>query len=133
MLNYEIGQKESFTKTILESDICLFAGITGDFNPAHMDAEWAKNSMFGERIAHGILVAGLFSNVIGMRLPGPGTIYMEQNVKFLWPVKINDTVTAVVEIEEILNEEKRVLRLGTSAHNQNGEKVLAGYAIVKAP
>lgn len=133
MEKYNIGQKESYTKTVTESDICLFAGITGDFNPAHMDEEWAKNSLFGGRVAHGILVTGLISAVIGMKLPGPGTIYMEQDVKFLKPVRIHDTVTVEVEVKEILNEEKRVLRLGTSGYNQKGGQVLEGYAVVKAP
>ena len=110
MKKYEIGRKECMAKTITESDVCLFAGVTGDFNPAHMDAEWAKESVFGERIAHGMLTAGLISAVIGMKLPGPGTIYLEQEAKFLRPVKIGDTITAEVEIAEVLKEEKGVDR-----------------------
>lgn len=133
MKKYEIGRKECMAKTITERDICLFAGVTGDFNPAHMDAEWAKESVFGERIAHGMLTAGLISAVIGMKLPGPGTIYLEQEAKFLRPVKIGDTITAEVEIAEVLKEEKGILRLHTRASSQRGEQVLAGYAVVKAP
>ena len=133
MPEYKIGRKESFSKTIAESDIYLFAGITGDFNPAHMDEEWAKKSVFGERIAHGILTGGLISAVIGMKLPGPGTIYLEQKMKFLKSVKVRDTITAEVEIEEIMKAEKKILRLATRAHNQNREQVLDGYAVVKAP
>lgn len=132
-MQYKKGQKERFTKTITESDVSLFAGITGDFNPAHINAEWAKESIFGERIVHGILVTGLISAVIGMKLPGPGAIYMEQDTKFLRPVKLQDTVTAEVELEEILNKEKRILRLATRGYNQKGELVLEGYAVVKAP
>ncbi len=132
-MQYKKGQKERFTKTITESDVSLFAGITGDFNPAHINAEWAKESIFGERIVHGILVTGLISAVIGMKLPGPGAVYMEQDTKFLRPVKLQDTVTAEVELEEILNEEKRILRLATRGYNQKGELVLEGYAVVKAP
>ena len=133
LMQYKKGQKERFTKTITESDVSLFAGITGDFNPAHINAEWAKESIFGERIVHGILVTGLISAVIGMKLPGPGAVYMEQDTKFLRPVKLQDTVTAEVELEEILNEEKRILRLATRGYNQKGELVLEGYAVVKAP
>lgn len=133
MEKYIVGMKESFSKTISESDVYLFAGITGDLNPAHVNEEEAKAGIFGERIVHGILVTGLISAVIGMRLPGPGTIYMEQDVKFLKPVKIGDTVTAEVTVEEVINPEKRILRLLTEAYNQKNEKVITGYAVVKAP
>lgn len=129
----KVNQKASFTKTISESDVYLFAGITGDFNPAHINDIVARKNSFGERIVHGILVTGLISAAIGMKLPGEGTIYLEQDVKFLKPVKIGDTVTAIVEIVEVINEEKRILKLDTKAENQWGEKVIDGYAIVKAP
>lgn len=128
---WNLNQKASFTKTISESDVYLFAGITGDFNPAHINNIAAQKNSFGERIVHGILVTGLISAVIGMKLPGEGTIYLEQDVKFLKPVKIGDTVTATVEIVEILNEEKRILKLDTKVENQQDEKVIDGYAIVK--
>lgn len=133
MVNFIIGTAEKFTKTISESDVYLFAGITGDMNPMHIDVVEAGKSIFKGRIVHGILVLGLISNVIGMKLPGPGTIYMEQNSKFLKPVRIGDTITAIVEIAEILNLEKRVLKLNTNVINQEGDVVLKGYAIVKAP
>lgn len=126
------GQRASFTKTVSESDVYLFAGITGDFNPVHVDAISARDSIFGERVVHGIFVAGLLSAVIGTKLPGDGTIYLEQDVRFLLPVKIGDTVTAVVEVAEILNEEKQILKLDTKAVNQKNETVLDGYAVVKA-
>ena len=132
-MKYVIGQSAQTSKTISESDVYLFAGITGDLNPMHIDAVEAGNSIFKGRIAHGILVTGLISNVIGMKFPGPGTIYMEQDVKFLAPVKIGDTVTAVVTLVEIISEEKRVLRLTTDVFNQEQKKVISGEAIVKAP
>lgn len=130
---WDLKQKASFSKTISESDVYLFAGITGDFNPVHINDAFAQKSIFGERIAHGMLVAGLISAVIGMKLPGEGTVYLEQSVEFLKPVKIGDTVTATVGITEVLNEEKGILKLRTRVENQQNEKVIDGYAIVKAP
>jgi 3-hydroxybutyryl-CoA dehydratase len=132
-MNYKIGESQEVSKTISETDVYLFAGISGDFNPVHMNKVEAGRSLFGKQIAHGILVGGLFSNVIGMKLPGPGTIYMEQDMKFLKPVYIGDTVSARVEIVEVLNQEKNVLRLSTQIKNQNGDIVIDGFAIVKAP
>ena len=131
MKKYQIGNRSTFTKTISESDVYIFAGITGDFNPLHIDKVASEKSIFKERIAHGILVSGLISTVIGMQMPGPGTIYMEQNTRFLKPVKIGDTVTAVVEISEIINDAKSIIKLSTDVYNQKDEKVISGYAIVK--
>ena len=132
-MEYQVGKQASFSKTISESDVYLFAGITGDLNPVHINAVAAEESIFGERIVHGILVTGLISNVIAMQLPGPGTIYMSQEVKFLAPVKIGDTVTAVVTLEKVINEEKRVLELTTEVMKQDGSVVITGKAVVKAP
>nr|WP_296458823.1 MaoC family dehydratase [uncultured Acetatifactor sp.] len=132
-MNYKIGESQEVSKTISETDVYLFAGISGDFNPVHVNRVEAEGSLFGKQIAHGILVGGLLSNVIGMKLPGPGTIYMEQDMKFLKPVYIGDTVSARVEITEVLNREKHVLRLRTQIKNQNGDIVIDGFAIVKAP
>ena len=132
-MNYEIGESKEVSKTISETDVYLFAGISGDFNPVHVNKIEAGRSLFGKRIVHGILVGGLLSNVIGMKLPGPGTIYMEQDMKFLRPVFIGDTVWARVEITEILNDKKNILRLSTQIKNQNGDIVIDGFAIVKAP
>ena len=132
-MNYKIGESREVSKTISETDVYLFAGISGDFNPVHVNRVEAEGSLFGKQIAHGILVGGLLSNVIGMKLPGPGTIYMEQDMKFLKPVYIGDTVSARVEITEVLNREKHVLRLRTQIKNQNGDIVIDGFAIVKAP
>lgn len=104
--DYKIGKRAEFSKTISESDVYLFAGITGDMNPVHIDKVRAANSFSKQRIVHGALVSAMISNVIGMSLPGPGSIYMEQNSKFIRPVFIGDIITAVVEIEEIISKEK---------------------------
>ncbi len=100
----KIGDKAQFTKTISEADIYLYAGVTGDFNPAHINEEYAKETHFKTRIAHGMLIAGFISTVIGNQLPGPGTIYLKQELEFLGPVRIGDTITAEVEVVEILAE-----------------------------
>ncbi|MDT8272872.1 MAG: MaoC family dehydratase [Desulfomonilia bacterium] len=128
----KIGDFAEFSKTVTETDVYLFAGVVGDFNPAHVNEEYAKNTFFKTRIAHGMLSAGFISAAIGMKLPGPGTIYMGQELKFLAPVRIGDTVTAHVEVSEI-NTEKNRIRLTTYCTNQNGEKVLDGYAMVSPP
>jgi 3-hydroxybutyryl-CoA dehydratase len=127
-----IGQKASFQKTISESDVYLYAGITGDINPAHIDEETSKNSIFKGRIAHGMLTAGLISAVLGVHLPGPGTIYMSQELKFTAPVRFGDTIKAQVEVLEI-NAQKNRVTLATTCHNQEGVKVLDGKAIVMPP
>ena len=127
-----VGQSARFSKTVTESDVYLFAGITGDFNPAHVDEEYARGTYFETRIAHGMLTASFISTIIGTMLPGPGSIYMGQEVRFLAPVKIGDTITAVAEVEEILSEKKRV-RLKTYCTNQNGDTVVDGQALVSPP
>ena len=127
-----IGDSASFAKTITEGDIMLYAGISGDFNPAHMDAESAKKGMVGQRIAHGMLSAGFISNVLGNYLPGPGTIYMGQELRFVKPVFIGDTVTATVTVKEKI-EEKNRLKLDTVVTNQRGEAVITGTATVMPP
>lgn len=96
-----VGMSEIFAKTITEADIVLFAGITGDTNPVHVNREFAEKTIFKERIAHGMLSAGLISTVFGTKLPGPGAIYMNQNLVFKAPVCIGDTVTASVTLTEI--------------------------------
>ena len=127
----KIGDRGIFQKTITETDVVLFAGITGDFNPVHISDMEGKKSIFGERIAHGMLSAGLISTVIGMYVPGPGTIYMEQNCKFLKPVYIGDTLTAESWVDEIVNKEKGILRLKNRVFNQKGDCVIDGYSVVK--
>src|SRR6186713_2428630 len=96
----KVGDSDSVSKTITEGDIVSYAGITGDFNPVHINAEFASESMFKERIAHGMLVSGFISAVIGYHLPGPNTIYLGQELKFTAPVKIGDTVTAQATVME---------------------------------
>jgi len=128
----ELGQSARFSKTITETDVYGFAGITGDFNPAHVDEEYAKNTYFKQRIAHGMLSASFISTVIGTMLPGPGTIYMEQNVRFMAPVKFGDTITAVAEVTEIIADKKRV-RLKTTCTNQEGTIVVDGEALASPP
>ncbi len=128
----QIGQKASFEKTITETDIYLFAGVTGDINPAHVNERYASNTFFKGRIAHGMLSAGLVSAVLGMQLPGPGTIYMGQTLSFTAPVHAGDTVKATAEVEEI-NKEKNIVKLKTICENQDGIIVLKGEATVKAP
>ena len=129
---FKVGQWAELSKTISEADIVLFAGVTGDFNPAHMDEQWASRSMFKGRIAHGMLSAGLISAVLGTRLPGPGTIYLSQELRFLAPVRIGDTITARVEIVEIVESKNRV-RLDTKVRNQDGKIVVEGTAWVMVP
>ena len=125
----QIGDTDSFTKTITEYDIVQFARLTGDFNPVHLDHEYAKTTPFKERIAHGILSGSIISTVLGMRLPGPNTIYLSQNFKFLLPVKIGDTIKAHVEVVE-KRDEKKIIKLKTKVINQRQEVVVDGEAVV---
>ena len=127
-----VGDAAEMSKTITESDVMLFAGITGDFNPVHVDAVAAARSRFGGRIAHGMLSAGLISAVIAMRLPGPGSIYLSQSLRFTRPVRIGDTVTAQVVVAAV-NAEKRRLTLTTVCRNQDGDTVLEGEALILVP
>lgn len=128
----QVGDSASFTKTVTETDIILYAGVSGDFNPAHINAEYANASMFGQRIAHGMLSAGFISNVLGMQLPGPGTIYLGQELKFVKPVFIGDTVTATATVIERIEEKNRLV-LETIVTNQNGDAVIKGKATVMPP
>jgi 3-hydroxybutyryl-CoA dehydratase len=127
-----VGQCAEWGKTVTETDVALFAGVTGDFNPVHVNAVAAEQSRFGGRIAHGMLSAGLVSAAIAMKLPGPGTIYLGQTLRFTAPVRIGDTVTARVEVVEVI-ERKRRVRLTTTCRNQRGELVLDGEATVMVP
>lgn len=123
----KIGDTASFSKTITDSDVKIFAGITGDFNPVHINREFAKDTMFKDRIAHGMLVASLFSTVLGTQLPGEGAIYAGQEMKFTKPVYLDDTITAKATVTEIDIEKNRVT-LETIALNQNGDVVIKGFA-----
>ena len=127
----EPGMSKVFAKTVTEADLLLFAGVSGDTNPLHLDEEFARDTMFEGRIAHGMLTAALISTVIGTRLPGPGCIYLSQTLKFLAPVRIGDTVAARATVIEINPERKRV-RLHTTC--SVGDKVvLDGEALILVP
>ena len=126
-----VGQAAVYTKTVGEADIVLYAGVSGDTNPVHLDAEFAATTPFKQRIAHGMLSAGLISAVLGTRLPGEGSIYLSQNLKFRAPVKIGDTVTATVEITALDPGKKRVT-LSTTC-TVAGKPVIEGEATVMVP
>jgi 3-hydroxybutyryl-CoA dehydratase len=124
-----IGESAQFSKTISEFDVYQFAGVTGDFNPAHINEVYAAGTFFETRIAHGMLSAGLISAVIGNQLPGNGAIYIKQELNFKAPVRMGDTITARVEVAEI-NKDKNRVRLATTCSNQSGTIVLDGHAVV---
>lgn len=131
-MKYEIGQSAQVTKTITETDVYLFAGVTGDMNPAHVNEVYAQGTRFQHRIAHGVLSAGLISAALGMYLPGPGSIYMGQGLKFRAPVYIGDTITAVVTITALDTEKNRAV-LETKVVNQEGKPVVTGEATLLLP
>jgi len=103
------GMTASFAKTVTEADILMFAGVSCDINAVHLNEEYAKTTMFGGRIAHGMLTAGFISAVLANKLPGPGTIYLGQTLKFKAPVRIGDTVTTTVTVREVIVAKKRVI------------------------
>ncbi len=125
----KLGDTAEVSHTFTEQDIQTFGDLSGDYNPLHFDEEWSKQTMFGGRIAHGILTAALVSNVIGMKLPGTGTIYLSQQMRFMRPVRINDTITAKVEVVA-KDDEKERITLRTECTNQDGKTVLDGEALV---
>ncbi len=124
-----IGDRASISQQITERDVIRFAELTGDINPIHMDRFYAEQTIFGERIAHGMLTASLISAVLGMKLPGPGNIYISQSLKFRAPVKFGDVIEAEVEVIEKIPERNRV-RLRTTCRNQDDTVVLEGEAVV---
>jgi 3-hydroxybutyryl-CoA dehydratase len=126
-----VGMSAVFGKTVTEADIMAFAGVSGDTNPIHLHADFAKASRFGERIAHGMLSASFISTVVGTKLPGPGSIYVSQSLNFKAPVKIGDTVTARCEILEIVPDRKRI-KLKTECLCGD-EVVLDGEAVILVP
>ena len=127
----QIGQIASVTKTISEYDVYAYAGVTGDFNPVHINAPYAEGTFFKERIAHGMLTASFVSTVLGMYMPGPGTIFISNTASFLAPVRIGDTITATCEVIEKLDKGK--IRLKSTVTNQDGEVVLTGESLVSPP
>jgi len=128
----KVGDSAQITKTITEKDVELFADAIGDHNPIHMDQAYAQKTRFKGRIAHGALSIGLISGVLGNILPGHGTIYLSQEVKFLAPVRIGDTITVKVEVMEILPEKNRV-RFRTTCVSQDGMGVVDGMAWAMPP
>lgn len=127
----QVGDSARYTKTVTEQDVFAFADASGDHNPLHIDEAYARESVFGHRIAHGILTAGIISTVLGSDLPGLGTIFVELHIQFIKPVYIGDTVTATAYVMEIINP-KRV-RLLVACVNQQGEDVAIGNAVVIPP
>ncbi len=127
-----VGASASLTRTITEEDIRAFAQVSGDTNPVHLDEAFAGTTRFGRRIAHGFLVASLISAVLGTQLPGPGAIYLDQQLRFLKPVFPGDTVTARVEVTA-LRPDKGVVTLSTRCFNQVGEEVIGGAAVLLVP
>jgi 3-hydroxybutyryl-CoA dehydratase len=127
-----LGDTAEFSKTVSETDVYLYAGIVGDFNPAHLNEAYAQKTFFKTRIAHGMLTAGFISTILGTQLPGPGTIYMKQSLSFLAPVRFGDTITARAEVVEIIAEKNRI-RLKTTCTSQDGTVVLDGEAVVSPP
>jgi 3-hydroxybutyryl-CoA dehydratase len=127
----EIGMKASYSQTITDADIKAFAGVSGDHNPVHVDSEYAAGSRFGKRIAHGLMSAGFFSAIFGMRIPGPGCVYVSQHLNFLRPVYIDDTVTAEVIVTRVDQEKRRVFFDTTC--RVKGKKVITGSAEIFIP
>lgn len=127
----KVGMTASYAKTVTEADVVLFAGISGDTNPVHLNEEFARETMFQGRIAHGMLSASFISTVLGTKLPGPGAIYLSQNLKFKAPVRCGDTVSATATITDIVAEKKRVV-MQTICLVRN-QIVLEGEAVVMVP
>lgn len=126
------GDKASFSKTISETDVYLFAGVSGDFNPMHVNEVYCRQTQFKSRVAHGPLTQSLIATVLGTKLPGLGTIALELFIRFLLPVYIGDTVTATAEVAE-KQEDKKWVRLNTTWINQEQKLVAEGYALVIPP
>jgi acyl dehydratase len=127
-----IGQTASYSRVITEREIILFAAASGDVNPVHLDAEFAAQSMFKQRIAHGMLTGGVISAALALVLPGPGCVYLGQTLRFQKPVKIGDELTARLEVTA-KREDKEILTIECEVLNQHGTAVASGTATIKAP
>jgi 3-hydroxybutyryl-CoA dehydratase len=125
------GMSAVFSKTVTEADLLMFAGVSGDTNPLHLDEDFASRTMFESRIAHGMLTASLVSTVLGTRLPGPGAVYVSQSIRFLAPVRIGDTVIARCQIAEVVADKRRVRM--TTVCMVGDKKVLDGEAVLMVP
>ena len=130
LMELRLGTKASLSKTVTDRDVRMFAEVSLDYNPIHLDEEAAKKSIFGRRIAHGDISLGLISAVLGNYMPGRGTIYLGQEIKFVSPVFIDDTITAEAEIVEVIPEKNRY-KIRTDVKNQAGVLVATGFALVK--
>lgn len=127
----EVGQKATFVRQVTEREVQLFAEVSGDRNPVHLDAEYAAGTAFRERIAHGMLTGAFVSAAIASTLPGPGSVYVGQNLRFLRPVKLGDTLTVELEVLEKLPKNR--VRISTRVLGSNGKAVVDGEAEVLAP
>ena len=127
-----VGQRASYSKTLTEQDVILFAACSGDVNPVHLDKAYAATTPFGEPIGHGMWTGALVSAAIATRLPGPGSVYRSQSLNFKHPVKIGDTVTISLVISEI-KERVKLVTIDCEAHNQDGKLIAKGVAEVIAP
>lgn len=127
-----IGKTSSITKCFTEQDVLTFAKVSGDFNPAHVDEDYAKTSLFKTRIVHGMLVGALFSAILGTDLPGLGSIYTFQSLKFVKPVYFNEQITATVTVKELLFDKNRVI-FDCVAKNEQGDVVVIGEATIMPP
>lgn len=130
-MKLKVGDAAALSKTITDDDIRAFAALTGDANPVHLDDEYAATTRFGRRIAHGMLSASLISAVIANELPGRGSVYLSQSLRFVAPVYPGDTVTARVTVSKV-REDKPVVTLETVCENQRGERLIEGEAVVLA-
>ncbi|MEK6834680.1 MAG: MaoC family dehydratase [Nanoarchaeota archaeon] len=126
----KVGMKGDYTKKITQEDVDKFISICNDVNPIHVDEEFAKNNKLSGKIVHGILVSSLISTVVGTKCPGPGSVWLDQSLKFLLPVKINDTITAISEILVKIPERQQVI-VRTTCVNQNNEVVIEGSGLHK--
>ena len=127
-----IGQTANYSKTLTEDDLILFAAVSGDVNPVHLDPDFAATTMFGERIGHGAWTGAVVSAAIALELPGPGTIYLGQNLSFRSPVKVGDTITVNLDVAE-KKDDKKCVTLTTLVVNQHGKTVAKGTSEVIAP
>lgn len=128
-MKIQVGDTAEFSKTITDADVRTFADLTGDHNPVHLDEEFARQTRFQRRVAHGMLTASLISSVLANKLPGEGTVYLSQSLQFVAPVYLNDTVTARVTVTKI-REDKPIATLETVCVNQHGETLIKGEAVV---
>ncbi len=129
MTKISIGQSASVEKRFTHEDVHAFAALSLDFNPVHLDADFAKETMFGKQIVHGILVSSLFSGLLGKHLPGEGTIYLGQNLKFKKPIFLDQLVKATVEVTHI-RDDKPIITLSTLCTDEDGNELISGEAVV---